>query len=87
MQVTASPTQNWCIVSSPEFDELPLPNTAHGLRQKEGRNKPFRWHTGEPGTSCKSEPRKSAKFGLGSFVHYRTRADRERPIVAVAKDP
>jgi len=27
----------------PEFDDLPLPNAAHGLRQKEGRNKSFRW--------------------------------------------
>ena len=48
MQVTTSPTLNWCIAVSPKFDELPRPKTLQRLRQKKGRNPPFRWHGDKP---------------------------------------
>src|SRR6516162_4074418 len=51
MQVTTSPTLNWCIAVSPKFDELPRPETQQRLRQKKGRNPPFRWHADRPDPS------------------------------------
>src|SRR6516225_9497975 len=55
MQVTTSPTLNWCIAVSPKFDELPRPKSLQRLRQKKGRNPPFRWHADRPEGECAAQ--------------------------------
>jgi hypothetical protein len=69
MQVTTSPTLNWCIAVSPKFDELPRPKALQRLRQKKGRNPPFRWHADWPDQSECRRSQGSSASKLSECLH------------------